>query len=996
MQIAHSLARLKRRTKRKGNVMAMVLATIFVLATLVIALHHQQSIARSSLVRAESELRFREARGFALREHLTGESTPWGLKVGAELKDITPPTTHEIATQYSRKLFEREDGRWSGLPDLTATETAHAHRYLEFTPEGFGGLARGVRKGSYKAVETEIPGYAAYAPKGNIALGEVVGWQNPSYGKEGDSTEAYSGVPAIVAADGDVSVGELAYGEAHSKTGTITIDGGAGIGFLGSFPLPAYEGEIKSGLEDAESSLVGSSSSGNKTGLISDHTGLAELLRVAFGGDFDPESLLSLRQAMHFQTPMIPGASIVVPGVVWEIWLHVPFQPDVGFSSKHDPDLSRLEEIAHEQEEAGGLLDEARRKVEETKAAVDAAQLAYNANPSDENEDKLEDAQDDYHDALAKFEDIQEFIEDSSEEAGAIAEQKIGDGMSRLPETRLEDPSGRDGQWGWNYSQTMGKMFSLVTNIIKGGDLEDIAGSISADVRVVHYGPEDEVPGFEWDGNTFVSRSTWTVPAGRTLRYDGNMTVRGDLWLQRGTVMMVNGNLKVECPDGTPSLTDSLAPSGRVFFEEGSSLIVTGDFECQGSSQFGSILVGGEPNEIHPISSALIVDGEINIPNGIYAGHTIPDLIAGFDATELGFDDATAGAIADSLGAGANQVQQLMGEMAPLFSKLAGPFHLRNPYFARYATTFQLVTIPFPPVVAVTPIPSPKENLHVFAFRAETFAYTVGLNATLGENLYTQSDWWPFGNGVVPMALNLDLSAAFSAYTKLAALEDAADLDPDTIEGEVEEFVTLLGERSLKWAVEEGIQKLTREAARILTPGGFGPIVDGVTAVMNELEGDEDAVEDFYGGFVGDMQDRMGGIAKDLLGDLLAKTSVLDQDQYLKQYAGLLVYGKDIYVSSDARQVSGMFVADGDIVIDADLTVGTLMSLNGSITTGDFLYYPYFNQASLYLPAPVPGDTAIDRAQFRAYGAAHDSGMAVQVGPPPVTHRVTTGGWDND
>ena len=246
------------------------------------------------------------------------------------------------------------------------------------------------------------------------------------------------------------------------------------------------------------------------------------------------------------------------------------------------------------------------------------------------------------------------------------------------------------------------------------------------------------------------------------------------------------------------------------------------------------------------------------------------------------------------------------------------------------------------------------------------------------------------------MALNLDLGAAFGAYTSLGSLEDAAELDPATIEADVEEFVGLLGERSLSWAIDEGLQKLTEEAARILTPGGFGPIVDTVMAVMNELETDEDAVEDFYSGFVGDMQDSMGGIARDLLGDLLADTNVLDQDEYLKQYAGLLVYGRNIYVSADARQVSGMFVAQDDIRIDADLTVGTLMALNGSIETRDFLYYPYFNQASLYVPAPVPGETAIDRAQFRAYGAAHDSGLAVQVGPPPVTHIMTSGGWDND
>jgi hypothetical protein len=987
MKIARSLVPFWRRSRRRrGNVMAMVLATIFVLATIVLALHHQQSVARSSLVRAEAELRFREARNFALREHLTGESTPWGLSVGADLEDTTPDTTNKIPLQYAQALFQREEASWSGLPDLMAQDTAHAHRYLELTPTGFGGLSRGVRKGTYRMVETEIPGYAAYAPRGQVTLGEVLGWQNPSYEGESDSSEAYSGVPAIVAAQGDIAIEELAYGEAHSRSGNISIDEGAGIGFIGTLPLAAYEAEIQDGLDDARSTLFASSSTGNKSRLIDEHTDIGDLVSVMFGGNFNPERLLTLHQAMEFPTPMIPSGKMVVPGLVWEIWLHVPFQPDIGFSSQSDPDLTRLKEIASEQEEAGVLLREAQHRLEAAEDALEAAQAAYDSNPSDANEAALEAAESEHQSAQAEFDAIEDFLEESSEEAADLADGKIGSGISDLPQRRSEDPSGRDGQWGWNYSQTIGRMWELVRGVASGGGTAEIARSVSSNVRVVHYGPEDEVPGFEWTGDTFLSRSTWTVPASRTLRYEGNMTIQGDLWLQRGTVMVVDGNLRVESPD-TPSLNDAFDPSGRVFFEEGSTLIVTRDFECEGSQQFGSIMVGGEPNEIHPITSGLFVDGDIRIPHGIYAGHTIPDLIAGLGSSGLG---------GGQLGAGANQVQQLMGEMAPLFSKLAGPFHLRNPYFAQFATTFQLVTIPFPPVVAVTPIPTERDNLHVFAFRAETLAYTVGLNATLGENLYPQADWWPFGNGVVPMALNLDLGAALGAYNSLAALEGAAELDPETVESNVEEFITVLTERSLQWAIDEGLQKLTDEAKAILLPSGVDQIVKLVEDLVDALEPDEETVEDFYSGFVGDMQDTMGGIARDLLGDLLASTDVNDQDEYLKQYAGLLVYGRNIFVSSDARQVSGMFVAQDDIIIDANLTVGTLMSLNGSIETGDFLYYPYFNQASLYLPAPVPGSTAIERAQFRAYGASHDSGLAVQVGPPPVTHIITSGGWDND
>lgn len=970
-----------RSVKKRGNVMAMVLATIFVLTTIVVSFHHQQTVARASLTRSEAELRFRESKNFALREHFLGESSPWGLAIGVELEDRTPESTKLIEKDYAQNLFQRDSGTWSGLPDLRAEGTAHSHRYLTVEASGFGGLSSGVKKGAYKVVETDIPGYAAYAPNGSIRTGDVLGWQNPDHQQDDGSTHAYSGVPAVLAAQGDITVEELAYGEAHSQNGDIAIEDGRGIGFTGALPLTNYHATLSSELHNARSTLSGSTSTGNKTRLINEHTTLADILSIMFGGNFNPERLLSLRQATHFPTPMIPGGSMVVPGVVWEVWLHVPFQPDLGFSSKHDPDLSRLDEIAQENEEAGVLLKKAREKIQETQQALEQAEAAYASHPTEANEEAVEKAQDDHNDALTKFRQIKDFLAESSAEAGAIANGKIGSGISSLPETRREDPRGKDGQWGWNYSETMARMFGLVVSIAKDRNFRDAAASISADVRVVHYGPEDEVPGFEWTGNTFLSRSTWTVPASRTLRFDGDMEIQGDLWLQRGTVMMVNGDVRVAAPNGeTPSLTDSFRPSGRVFFEEGSTLIVSGDFECEGSPQFGSIMVGGEPGEIHPITSGLFVDGDIRIPNGIYAGHTIPDLIGA-----LGLPGVEAGT---------NTVHNLLSEQAPLLSKLAGPFHMRNPYFARYATTFQLVTIPFPPAIAVTPIPSPKENLHVFAFRAETFAYTAGLNATLGENLYTQADWWPFGTGVVPMSLNLDLGEALIAAGKVPALLDSAELDPERIETEVRDFVDVLGERSIQWAIDKGLQKLTEEAARILTPGGLGPINDAIQDVVGALENDENAADRFYQEFVRGFESRIGDLGEDLISDLLESANVENADEYLKEYAGLLVHGRNIFVSEDARQVSGMFVAERDIIIEAELTVGTLVSLDGSIEVGDFLYYPYFNQASLYIPNPTPGTTPLERAVFQAYGESNDSGMAVQVGPPSIVNSVTSGGWE--
>lgn len=972
----------RQRRRVRGSTLAMVLGVIAIFTVVMIALHHQQTTARGALLHSEAELRFRESKNFAVRERLLGQSVPWGLALGTELKDVTgDDNANTIENAYARKLFERTGGQWSGLPDLKSDELAQAHRYLELTPTGLGGLRPGVRKGGYRMVESEIPGYAAYAPNGSISTGDVAGWQNPEFDEEVDSSAAYSGVPAMLGAQGDISVERLAYGEAHSRSGEISIESGSGVGFNGNLPLPAYEDELLSGLSAATASLRGTAIRGDKTSLLNQRMELADMLTVMFGGEFNPEDVLSLRQAWKFPTPMIPGASMVIPGLVWEVWLHVPFQPDLGFANRHHPDLRRLDEIASEQEDAARLLEEARQKLAEAQAAKDAALEAYDANPNPANAEALEAARDRLDSALFAFEQIEEFLIDAADEAADIAEGRIGSGSSPLPETRDEDPEGRDGQWGWNYSKTMGKMAELVTAICDGGDLKSIASAVSSDVRVVHYGPADEVPGFEWAGDRFISRSTWTVPASRTLSYDGSMEIQGDLWLQRVTVMVVNGDLKLTSPVATVSISDAFAPSGRVFFEQGSTLIVRGDFDCQGSAQFGSIMVAGEPGEIHPITSALLVDGDISIPHGTYTSHTIADLI-----TALGLPGTAEGA---------NTVRNLVEQQAPLLSKLAGPFHLRNPYYARYATTFQLVTIPFPPVVAIAPVPSPKENLWVFAFRAKTLAYTAALNATLGENLYLQSDWWPFGNGVVPMALNLDLGAALRSASRARTLLESSELDPAVIEGEIRGFLdAVMSERTVDWAVGQVVSKLTEEAARIVAPGGFGPILDLANAIADELEHDEDAVDGFYQNFVTGFQTRMGDHGRELMGDLLANTDVLDADSYLKEYAGLLVHGRNIRIGEQARQVAGMFIAQDSIDSRADLTIGTMLAKSGSITAGDFFYYPYFNQASLYLPKDVPGETALARATFEAYGAAHDSAMAVQIGPPPVTHRMTAGGWE--
>lgn len=74
-------------------------------------------------------------------------------------------------------------------------------------------------------------------------------------------------------------------------------------------------------------------------------------------------------------------------------------------------------------------------------------------------------------------------------------------------------------------------------------------------------------------------------------------------------------------------------------------------------------------------------------------------------------------------------------------------------------------------------------------------------------------------------------------------------------------FVETLAKKTVGWALKEAVSKLTQEAARILAPGGFGPVLDIANSIANEVKGDEDAMDDFYEGFVNDFQNRRQGAA---------------------------------------------------------------------------------------------------------------------------------------
>ncbi|MCA9793487.1 MAG: hypothetical protein KC910_16870 [Candidatus Eremiobacteraeota bacterium] len=946
------------------------------------ALHHQQSVARRAYTQAEAELRYREGEQFALREAIGKGAAP-STTVKAAMTSTTPEAADPIPPAYGQKLFERNPNEWTGLPDLRTIEAAPGHDYYEVTPKTSDSSLRVWGNRKYDLVLSQIPGYAAYAPNGSVELEQAFAWANPTFEDEGDTLESYSGIPLFVGAKNDIEVDNFPYGEAHSSAGEVTIEDGQAIGFNGPLPLEHYENDLFSQVQSARDTLEARTASGDKTNLIAGpEVTIGSILDLFFGdSEATLESLLGLHAATDFPLPMIPGFSATVPGVFFQFWFHVPYAPDGsgGYGSS-----SEFESLMASSEQAAKKLNDLKKAVDEAAVARDKAKKKYDQATGSakdaalaeliEAENKLDDAKDDYDDQIDAIKDLQA-------QGESAVNAMMAAGSSPIPQTRAQDPSGTDGQFGWAYSPVMENMLGLLTDTLTG-NFKNIANRLVARVRLVHFGDQDNVPFFDF-GSTFTSRASWTVPRGRTLRFTKNMEIQGDLWLQRGSVMSVSGNLRVVAPPGVTPDTP-FKPSGRVFLEEGATLIVRGNFECQGSSQFGSMMVGAEPGEVHPITSALMVDGDVTIPYGIYAGAPLDDLVS-----SLLEDFPAFQAMAHDI------LYPLISELAPNASKAAGPFHLRKPYFARFATTFQLTIIPptifNPPIPIPTPVPLPKKNILVPIAHALSYVYTTSLNLTLGENLYLQSDWWPFGQGGVPMAPKLDPVKAAAALSSVSfAPISLPDIDFETA---LANFKDQAIEGLVKYVTEEIIQELVEEVAAAVAPAEIGSVATAIDVVTDNLVDRDNKLvtaEDFLTGM---LDDAFSADAKDALDHLTSNIDTIVENNYLREYSGLLVYsGHNINIHNTARLATGMFLAEGDINIGAERTVGTMLSRNGSVKARQLLYYPYFNRASLYLPMAT-SDNWLERGMELRYGDKLDSGEAVDVGPPPVSFRVSAAGW---
>ena len=516
------------------------------------------------------------------------------------------------------------------------------------------------------------------------------------------------------------------------------------------------------------------------------------------------------------------------------------------------------------------------------------------------------------------------------------------------------------------------------------------------EVRLMNFGheenPTDETFKFQTANgatraHTFTSECTWTVPRGRTLTIGGNMNVLGDVWVQQGATLVVKGNLNVQSPPARSfrNANNPLSPDGRVCLEQGASLVVHGNLNVDGGSpRWGSVMVCSPPGEPSPITSSILCTGNVTTRYGVHPGMSVTDLVKA-----LADHDRNLARLHDDL------LEPFLTEVAPNAAKVFGPFHVRKPYLAQFATTIGFVFI--------IPHPGPTyPNLMVKIFRTLAHTYTVSLNFTLGENLYTHADWWFFGDGAVPVVPRGDPEALIQELSNIQLQIQFPD--PEQVAQRLlTRFVNRVAQKLVEQVVATVVTTIIQTVGEVVQGGKqLSEVSTGVVdQLMNGISGDlstlrDELEQEFELALDDATQQFLHRPAINLANDVLRQIDNSILQALLRDTPGLLVYaGQSMTIGTDTKApplAVGMFVARGDLRINASQTIGSLVSAEGSVEAKDLLFNPYFTYASLYLPKGGPDwNVWLTAGAELEYGVDADSGQAIEIGSP--VYHPTVEAW---
>lgn len=521
------------------------------------------------------------------------------------------------------------------------------------------------------------------------------------------------------------------------------------------------------------------------------------------------------------------------------------------------------------------------------------------------------------------------------------------------------------------------------------------------EVRLINFGEPDcptaEIFQFENSGEDtlakgFTSECTWNVPQGRSLALKGNVTIKGDLWVQRGACLHVQGNLRLLRPPARSYrvIDNPLNPSGRIFLEPGATLLVDGNLDVEGGSAlFGSVVIEAPLGQASAITSAILCQGDVKLKYGVHPGISLDNLV---------------GYVAETTGQGELKkvhrqlLQPLLTQVAPNVAKIFGPFHIRKPYLASSATTLSLYFI--------IPGPGPPyPNIMVKVFRVLAAAYGITLNASLGENLYTQSDWWLFGEGAVPIVPRVDAETLLDSLKKIQFKLPLAKDPAAFFKSRLQDFVNKVVVRITTDVISTCIGEVIKAMTSVLQGGkqataALGVVIDGVLAQfqtsLEELI--EEIKREFELAVTDAVKDLVVKPLLELVKDLNRQILASVERSVLRDAPGLMIQaGGNLTIASTEEQsplALGFFVAGKNVTIQTERCLGSIISLEGSIQARQLTFIPHFTNASLYVPEDKPdwSSAAWPKAAIEIkYGKDFDNGKSVEIGPS--LFHLSAQGW---
>jgi hypothetical protein len=960
----------------------------------------------------------------------------------------------------------------SGTVYTTPGSTQTACNNVPVPPWHTAVLMQGARN-NYVSVYFNGFGYGAYAPAGSVQLGDLEAWANPLFCQfdhqnkpfnpfsASDSATQTSGIPVLVRAHGSVSIPTFPHGTAYSEQGPIQVGGGAFARTCALAP-DVYNSTLTSQINSAFGSLSGVCV--DRTNVIFGSTILsASGLSNLFTSDTGWQQLLSWQQAWKFNFP--PFLSFVADYCPDYFIFYLPlppdgFNPDSGSTSSPTPNPTGSPDCTSKLSDWSQKLNDDQTAMQtynndaNTQMQIMASPECASPSPSTSPPGWCATAKTNYDNDVAALHTLKSWAD--------IYNTDINDCTSSLPSpappssaNATPDTLTQDQHFTCNGAALKGCIFYLakalggvvefmaslvtcpITHIGNGDAIKqciadafnNLIDNLCPAVRVCHFadsatGDYDD-GGATWSGGSgssgatgFSVNATMTVPRGRAMKMTGSLTLNGDLWIQRGACLYINGDLNMHGQPGAAG--HATYPQGRIVLEPGATLLVSGNLNGAGCNWQGSIAICGpfgpgdmlQPSSgvqeaVQPITSAIICKGTVNLPYGV-----MPSIMLGDAFNAIGLKDGTT-----------YFIDPLLTDIAPNLAKIYGVFYKRKCWFAPTTTAFMqfscfqpigealeavpfcegigaaLIALSFVPIGPVpgTACPQAKyqKNTEVTAFNVLTYFYQFTLNMQLGEYFYPNAGkWWPFGHGRVPCFPKFDPGIIEPLFKEgvgdltstLSSVQGALDTFWSDIKGagtSVLNDITGCASGGSCQFITNTFDELAKSIISQMNPvnmlsGGSGTDPSSyMDTLLGSVESDvESKVENYLG--VTKFKDSIDNAWTQL------ETTVTNQVEQaiLCETPGVLVYGNQVNIGPTSAYSApgadnldpsvagvtpfavGLFISNGDLNDTAEKTVGCLYSMTGNINaaTTSLYFYPYFTGASLCVPKNLT-DSALDPFQ---------------------------------